>query len=468
MKQASIYQQHILHAFENQNSHLLIEAVAGAGKTTTLLQILSNNATSKYKRILLCAFNKKIQEELSERAHCIIQNSPSRIDIKTIHSVCYSLFSKKPKINTNKHIDILLAYDSESKLSYSQISLLADVYNMSLLTLQDDFDKVIAEYFSDEEIPSGYHIYLNHLKQVAPHKTNEITYTEMLYFPYIKNKKTEYDLILIDEAQDLSPLQQKIIFQNLSHDNTRYVIVGDSRQAIYAFAGADKTAFEKYRNIQNITELQLPLCYRCPQSHIELAQQYNPIIQPHKNEKGIIETLDHSFTPEENSLIICRNNAPLVKLYFQLIKRGVKCKFIGDIYKSLFALLYQIQELPDFKIENFPEFAQKFYEEKSKKMKKEENKQLLYDKIQVLITIYQNKQIKTIKDLFKTVKQFFTEQNDENNKILLMTIHKAKGLESDNVYFYQPHLVKKDENEQEKNLYYIALTRSKNKLFFIP
>lgn len=91
-----------------------------------------------------------------------------------------------------------------------------------------------------------------------------------------------------------------------------------------------------------------------------------------------------------------------------------------------------------------------------------------YDVINSLLIL--SDKIKTKKKLIEHINSIFGIQNDG---IMLSTIHKAKGLEADNVYILcrssmPSKLAVSDwEIEQEKNLIYVAITRPKQKLGFI-
>ena len=87
-----------------------------------------------------------------------------------------------------------------------------------------------------------------------------------------------YKWVLVDEAQDLSAAQLRIIRSSLA-EGGRMLAVGDPNQAIYAFAGADCNSFERVTELAGGTTLPLNVCYRCPKSHIKLAQEIVPTIE---------------------------------------------------------------------------------------------------------------------------------------------------------------------------------------------
>jgi superfamily I DNA/RNA helicase len=79
-------------------------------------------------------------------------------------------------------------------------------------------------------------------------------------------------------------------------------------------------------------------------------------------------------------------------------------------------------------------------------------------------------EVDTVKDLKKLIENIFS---DEVKGILLSTIHKAKGLENDRIFFLCPELIPSRfatqpwQLEQEQNLKYVAITRAKAELIYV-
>lgn len=114
----------------------------------------------------------------------------------------------------------------------------------------------------------------------------------------------QYRFILADEAQDLSSAQLEFLLK-LRAAGGRFVFVGDVRQAIYAFAGADARSFETIQQRTGAIKLELPVCYRCPQSHVELAQEIVPHIQAAPGARpGVVHTIMDEFLVEDINSII--------------------------------------------------------------------------------------------------------------------------------------------------------------------
>lgn len=109
-----------------------------------------------------------------------------------------------------------------------------------------------------------------------------VDFNEMVAWPCLLDDldPIAFDELLIDEAQDLSPAQQSLCQRSL-RPGGQIVLVGDPRQAIYGFAGADYGSFEAMVSRFGATVKDMPINYRCGKAIIEYAQAIDPTIQAH-------------------------------------------------------------------------------------------------------------------------------------------------------------------------------------------
>ena len=129
--------------------------------------------------------------------------------------------------------------------------------------------------------------------------------------------------VIVHNCQDLSVLQQMFVKLFVGY-NTRMIAVGDEKQAVYAFAGADTKSIKNLKKNFDLTELPLNTCYRCPKNVIKLAQDMVPSIDwNHKREDdGIVEFIDDSNLKDKlqpGDVILARRNNDLVRLYKKLV-----------------------------------------------------------------------------------------------------------------------------------------------------
>ena len=319
-------------------------------------------------------------------------------------------------------------------------------------------------------------------KVLCSESTNYVTEKWVYCLDIEDNHNFFANSTLVHNCQDLNAVQLELVMI-LAGSTGRILAVGDPRQAIMGFAGADD---ESYNNIVKRTkaiEMPLSICYRCPRSHIELVKEIYPQIPIEPSPKAIngtitqIDSDDIEKLIKSGDMVLCRKTAPLVRLCIRLISRGIKATVKGrQVGKSLEKELEEIAKLPGYNFKFFNDTLAQYYEIKLQKYQGLDNEEqlveILKDKLQAIATIYQSQpQATGIEDLKHYIDQLFS---DKNSPITLSTCHRAKGLQAERIFIYQPEdMPMKWKNqqdwqlEQEENLLYVALTRSKSELFIV-
>ena len=252
-------------------------------------------------------------------------------------------------------------------------------------------------------------------------------------------------------------------------------------------AGADCHSYQNILHRTKSTELPLSICYRCPTTHIELVKKNFPeipIIASPNAISGKIEAIaeadlwsDKPCRLTTGDMVICRKTAPLVKLCIRLITRGiaatVKGRTIGELIKGD---LKEIAQMPGFPYSNFNGAVSAYKAAKQQRYEGLENEEQLLetlnDKLEALTAIYKSQpQATCTAHLENYIDSLFS---DEISPITLSTCHRAKGLEGDRIFIISPHdlpMVWRNQQdwqlEQENNLLYVALTRSKSELYVV-
>ena len=289
-----------------------------------------------------------------------------------------------------------------------------------------------------------------------------------------------YKFVLVDECQDLNKAQLNLV-QILAGKDGRILSVGDKNQAVMGFAGADDNSYDNIVKETNAVELPLSICYRCPISHIKLVKKefsYIPIEPAANAIKGVIKQIepDQIYKYIKNKdMVIGRKTAPLVGLCIRLIGRGKKAIVKGkEIGKTLSKELDEISKLRGYIWMLFNENLKDYRLIKINQYQGLDNEEqlieIINDKLDAVQTIYEsNPQAQSIEDLKIEIDKIFS---DDNAPITLSTCHRAKGLEAERIFIYHPEHMpltwrnqQKWQLEQEENLLYVALTRSKSELF---
>ena len=292
-----------------------------------------------------------------------------------------------------------------------------------------------------------------------------------------------YDWVYIDEAQDLSLCSTQLFLKCIKRGG-RFVSIGDEFQSINLFAGSSEDAFNFMKNYPNTTLFELPISYRCAKKIVKLANNFVEDIYPRDDApEGNILTNCHIRDIKEGDMVLCRSKAPLLNLYVKLLRRNVNCFIKGqDIGTNLINELEKVdKEELCVNLDKDGVFVRLYdglFTERNKLMQTRgldyEDATLSahimekYDALNAMLIMAEK--CKNKQELINHIKNIFKENS---SGVCLSTIHKAKGLEADNVYILchssmPSKLAVKDwEKLQEQNLIYVAYTRAKNKLGFI-
>lgn len=491
----SEYQRKIFEFIKYGVGNCVIKAGAGAGKTLTA--VTSMNLIPNKQKCLFIAFNKSIVNELSKKLE-----HKKNATVRTLHSLGYLMLQRnceceieideyKYRSYVKQNICDLTTILETEKLTPSR----TNQYIENIISLIDlcrfnnaQSIKEIKRISEKYSVPSLYDEY-NVVKKVLKWGCKNITkidYTDMLWLPNelsLNVKGLQYDWIFIDEAQDLSIAAVQLILKCFKR-GTRFVAIGDKNQSINGFAGSSEEAFEFLCNYKHTQTFELPITYRCDKKITEFANKIVPSLQCRNNaQQGKIKYSVKINEIKDGDMILARTKAPLIALYNKLLRRNINCYIKGqDIGLNLIKIIDCIPQddlNQDLKYDGvFVRLYDKLFNERNRLMEKYEldfNDSTLssyimnlYDSINTLQILSEN--LKTKKELIEKIKKIFC---DENDGICLSTIHKAKGLESNNVFLLchsaMPFKLAKSEweIEQEKNLMYVAYTRAKHCLGFI-
>lgn len=383
-------QEKIFDFVKNGTGNGIIDAVAGAGKTTTLMGCVEH--IPNINDVIYCAFNTSIRKELQKKFHAAKKN----VKVSTIHSLGFQMLraTDKFKLNDWKYNDIIKdpeffetlvpyidqilgfhnhptvaelkkldeqrdALDWEDKNSLNEgqqyvgkiIKRLLDINQKYRCTLEDDkvecYDKMVQHFgiFTpwerehntyNDELNCYFNAHQCLLKEGNSMAVSHgiIDYTDQLYLPYVLNltSKNKYGFVFVDECQDLSRAQLYVVKQYLKEDG-RLLAVGDPYQAIYGFAGADCESFDRVKNTFNCKVLGLTDCFRCPQAVIQIARSIRPDINGFKQYSGKIYHIPQRevvFNVKEGDMIICRTRKPLMAMALKLISKDFKVRIHPD------------------------------------------------------------------------------------------------------------------------------------------
>jgi superfamily I DNA/RNA helicase len=482
----SEYQAAVFAEVQNPDcGSLIIQAVSGSGKTSTIVKMLDYISGS----VIMLAFNKSISEELKRRV-------PSHVMVGTFHSVGLNVWKsytgkKFIKVSSDKIFNIIKndLDERQRKLYWSFITKMISLgksAGIGTYYMDDSTDNwaELADYHDvsldqeDADFGEAFSLCSKILKKSNDLGRFEVDFDDMLYLP-MKERICfpKYDWVVIDEAQDTNGVQRELLKRMISEEG-KLVACGDKGQSIYGFRGADSSAMSLIQKEFSCKPLPLSISYRCSRAVIRAAQEYVPEIEwCDAAPEGKVDSLaDYSASFfEATDAVLCRNSAPLISFAYGLISRGKGFNFLGrDIGKNLINLITKIggKSLDDFRARMEVWYEREFMKlSEAGKNDKAAAIDDQYNSINVIIDNL-NEGNQSVKGIVDAINALF-EERKSGNVMTLCTVHKSKGLEWKRVFILardkMPSKFAKQEWQkiQENNIIYVAFTRAVLELYFI-
>lgn len=510
---------------ESEGEIIVVNAVAGSGKTTTLEGVISRWSG---KRILYIVYNRKMREEAEQRF-----KNYQNVKIVTGHSMAYEKYSLR---NTQESLDIF-EISKKMKIDFVQSAYLAKAFQKFLITRELEYNTFICnneEMLKELFFEMYFSTYIGNLNKTKEYRENKIEitckikYEEIVSFlEEIKNRDSfgeienkfkerrdklsekfkkldqlimeksisethdyylkkfqidrdkiyKYDIVMLDEAQDSNDVIIDIM--EYKFPNARKIIVGDTHQQIYSWRGA-RNAMEYFSNIEKVQLYNLSASYRIGQetadvcSEILKIKNYNlNIVGKNKEQEKIV--LSSIMDKIEDSLtILFRKNFNMI---LKAIETSGRVAFLKDINldKFLDIKYFYLGQLDKIKylyhLKKYESYEQlKLYIEQEW----EENADIIIG-IR-LIEFFGEDFEEKIYELRNRMVSYeeYLKLND-STILLLGTIHGSKGYEFDRLMINIDFLdfteyiesMTKEEIIEELNLIYVALTRSSKKIYYI-
>lgn len=477
----SAQQTAIFDWFKSGTGHLVVRARAGTGKTTTILQAISYASES---RILLCAFNKRIAEELKTK----LRNPAA--EAKTLHSVGFGLVLRnwngvKPDNTRGDRIAREVSGPScpdpivrlVSKLASKAKGILPK-NTAEMHAIARDFDLTP----DDEWIEQGWTtdsvvmLAFDAMKRACK-RDGTIDFDDMIYLPVANGwTRPMYDMVVVDEAQDMNVAQLRLA-TGICKKNGRIVVVGDDRQAIYGFRGADSESLDRLKTTLKATELGLTTTYRCPAKVVAYAATLVPDYQAAPNApEGQISELEYAKLAEAvkpGDFILSRKNAPLVRTCLSVLRTGKRAKVEGRDIGQMIAGLVRKLSRSNKTVPALLEAVGKWAQTRTAALSGadaeavEGKVQEISDTAETIRVLAED--LTGIPELLARIEDLFAD-DVSGAVVVLSSIHRAKGRETDTVYLLRDTLYPGRagrSNKEEQNIEYVGVTRAKEHLVWV-
>lgn len=464
----------IIEAATSSAANLAVIARAGTGKTSTLVLLAEALAPTP---ILTLAFNKAIAMEMERRL-------PPNCEAKTLHGLGYKawaqFFRRRLTLDKGKVYRLTKTAITEWEEADERQALFdefGDIMNFIRLGksngwIPNEADTPFRPLLTDEEFFAALPRRLTPpeediIKTVSYLSAREnlqgtIDFDDMILAPALHPsvRWPSFPVTLIDEAQDLSPLNHHILRKLVRRD--RIIAVGDPFQAIYGFRGASTQSMAQLIEAFDMQPHHLTVTFRCAASIVENARWRAEDLKAFDTTRLGEVRRPVTWSPDDlepGHAIICRNNAPLLSMAIRLIKVGLLPELSsGDIGKMIEKVMKKLGKPATIRASALILLDE--WKEKELRRATRDGAGKVHD-LYACIRVVLN-ETDTIGDALAYLHHLLSREG----RIHLMTGHKAKGLEFDTVWFLDPHLCK-IKKEQDANLKYVIETRAKNTLSYV-
>lgn len=464
-------QQHVVdEVLSNDERIITVNSIAGSGKTSTGEAVIK---AFKPKNGFYTAFNKAIINDSAKKFG-------SLLECKTIHSLAYNIIKPSTNIENLHYLTI------KEPISYEDKSLIINTIDDFYRSASIDIETYAATHINNEDLQYLVVQYANMMLEGKIPPTFNFLLKILHLMLLDKEIELDYDLLILDECQDTTAVTLEI-FKLINAK--RKIMFGDKFQNIYSFMNT-VNAFEE---LENTNELKLTKSFRCTPSIANKVQVYGTQFL---DSNFIYEGNEKLISNKDDIAYISRTNASLIKRMMKLLDEGkgfVLTRNLNEIFAFAIALQNASEGKPVFdkrykylqvEYKKYLDLKSKYrdYFDYIKRVLPEEKG--LGSTCDILFKL-RNKRI----NIYQLKEQIENVRRDSN--IIVTTAHTFKGLEADSVYIeddlnsdikdahdtiidhkmiYEGNIedIRKylnKETREELNLYYVALTRAKTKLY---
>lgn len=470
---------------------LIIDALAGTGKTTAVIELLK---VIPQRTILLTAFNKRLADELKIR---LPKMSPTHaIHVKTFHALGLGILSAHyPGLQVDKSATETLVSSVAPKLGYQVRRATVNLLRLAKEVLPDPKSAMLLELgfkhgiLTDKLTAREIETVLDVVraawdagKQLAKRET--IDFCDMVWAPNTLGlePKSRYQAVIVDELQDISRPQFTLL-RSVMLPTTRFIATGDRRQQIYGFRESlGAMAWVEAQKL-GATALPLTMSWRCSKEVAKLARGLVPAFKAHPDAPdGQVLTCtlgdmpamiaQNHGTERIHTFVLSRDNVALldVALFLWSWKVEFQLNAAQDLLEPLFVLLDR--ELNLTSKDKFSHSVTTWWgAERAKADAAGQTARIewLDEAKAMLMLACRSVEPREIKRLFNSI------LTPNRSGVLLSTVHRVKGLEADNVFLMQHTFArhhKRDDrdtepSQDELNIEYVAITRARDNVIWV-
>ncbi len=270
-----------LQAVKAVSPRICVVAGPGTGKTKTLVsKILYLLQVRKVKPIKITAvtFTKKAAEEMKNRLkEQLGAQAGRRLQIGTFHSICYELLKKSGE---ERQLADQMTTLELVKEAAEQLGMKENPRTLLRMISEKKTKNPETENESESEyLDQIFMLYQKKLDGLQAMDFDDLLLKALSLAEDPSFKEQAFSYLFVDEFQDISPIQHRLI-EAFSRHGREIFLIGDPDQAIYGFRGADGKSFERFQKERAFEEIRLKKNYRSSPEILTAAQK---ILSPEKD-----------------------------------------------------------------------------------------------------------------------------------------------------------------------------------------
>jgi DNA helicase-2/ATP-dependent DNA helicase PcrA len=488
------------------SGHLVIRALAGTGKSSTLLESIRRlRAVKPNARVLYAAFNVNVVEEFKAR---VSLNGRSACDVMTTnglgHRLLCSALGRSLRVGPRAFKaarDLVGYFDRErgefvrgpawkgsieredgtwtpnadgstvralSKLAeHARNWLAGDVTEVEDIAYRFNLDEALEPYTLTEAASLVW-------SMLTADIDGEIDYTDQLWLPWFLEARPafRYDYVFGDESQDWNPAQFDLV-RRVS--GRRIIMALDENQALYEWRGAMPDAGQQMAKELKAKTLPLTTTFRCPRAVVRLAQQIVPEYEAMEGAReGTVRSVgvDAMLSRlQPGDVILSRSNAPIVGLCMKLLRDRIPAFVRGrDVGGELATLIRrskkrEVEELRSWLKSWLVRETAKLLDRGADDMAIE----WVEDKYAACLAMLEGQP--SVQAALNDIERLFSD-DAAKNRIVLSTVHRFKGQEAERVWLLRWTFLRRRKGEsqpsaEERRIFYVGVTRSKSELYLV-
>lgn len=491
MHELSKQQQAIVDDARDGKGNTLVNALAGTGKTwslTGVAEVLPPRAS-----VLVCAFGKEIEKTLVARIKPVRPNA----QVQTLHSFGRRVLMlasdggvEYEHRKTDRIMDAVIGSDDTNPFLRAVRTVTKKVVSLAkaqlvstaeqIDCLMDDFGVMVSPSLRDRVIDHAMEV-LAASRKPPP----RMDYDDMVWLPEVLGLPVpRFDHVLIDEWQDMTFGQIQLALRACKPGG-RILAIGDRHQSIFGFRGAYAGTFDILVDKYGAKTLPLSVSYRCPRIVVEYARRFVPEFEAapgapmgEERETDIVGLMREV---REGDFVLSRTNAPLATLCLAMLRKGMRVHVAGkDNGQRAIRFMQRSRSNSVAKLRD--EVREWLAVERRRMTEKDRSTDLIEDVADTVEALCDG--LTSVSEVVKRAEFIFADSEDAvegkseedptsskrapktSDRIVLSTVHKAKGLERDRV-FVLDGTFKPEKGGEESNLLYVAATRAKRSLIHV-